>query len=135
MTLWYNFGGDDIHEDEEFEYDLSYKEIENYLMKLPSEELEDAFKQSFENLPKEEQIRLLAERGEKNFACPNFLQWIEDDKRWVVSEFLMDNEILALFKDELHDEFEEKAYEQYQDVVAYRRDPYSYNGLNRRDFD
>ena len=129
MTLWYNFNED------EFEYDLTYTKIENYLLSLPSEELVDAFEQSFEALPKEEQIRLLAERGEKNFECPNFLQWIEDDKQWVVSEFIMDSEILELFRDELHDEFEEEAYQQYSDGVAYRRDPYSYNGLNRSDFD
>ena len=129
MTLWYNF------DENEFEYDLRYIDIENYLMNLPSEELVDAFKQAFESLPKEEQIRLLAERGEKNFACPNFLKWIEDDKKWVISEFLMDNEILELFKDELHDEFEEKAYLKYQDAIAYKRNPYSYNGLNRKDFD
>ena len=132
MTLWYNFGSDDY---DEFEYDVSLSQLRNFFMSLPNEELVDAFKQAFEALPKEEQIRLLAERGEKNFACPNFLQWIEDDKEWVISEFLMDNEILELFKDDLHDEFEESAYEQYSDKAAYKRDPYYYNGLNRRDFD
>lgn len=132
MTLWYNFTGD---ESEDFEYDLSYTEIEKYLMNLPNEELVDAFKQSFESLPKTEQIRLLAERGERNFACPDFLKWIEDDKYWVVTEFIMDNEILELFEDELHDEFEEKAYEKYQDEQSFKKDPYAYNGLNRADFD
>lgn len=128
MTLWYNF------DEEDFEYDASYNEIENYLMKLPNEELVDAFKQAFENLPKEEQIRLLAERGEKNFACPNFLQWIEDDKQWVISEFIMEPSSLSLFEDELHDEFEEKAYAQFSDGQSYRRDPYSYNGVSPSDF-
>lgn len=134
MTLWYNFGGDDIHEGEDFEYDLSYSDIEGYFMSLPNEELQDAFSEAFYKLPKEEQISLLQDRGEPNFACPNFMAWLNDDKRWVISEFLMDNEILELFEDELHDEFEDEAYEQYKDRLEYRRDPYSYNGVRRSDF-
>lgn len=129
MTLWYNFG------EEDFEYDANYPDIKEYLMNLPSEELVDPLKQAFENLPKEEQLALLDERHERNFAAPNFLNWIEEDRQWVIEEFLMDNDILELFEDELHDEFEEKAYLKYQDGKYYKRDAYSYNGLNRNDFD
>ena len=128
MTLWYNFDG------EEFEYDASYSEIEDYLMSLPSEELQDPFAEAFNALPKDEQYRLLDERGEKNFACPNSIRWIEEDKKWCISEFLMEPSILALFEDELHDEFEEKAYEQFKDRKYLRRDPYGYNGVSRSDF-
>lgn len=128
MTLWYDFDG------EYFEYDVSYNKIEEYLMKLPNEELVDAFKKAFEDLPKEEQLTLLQERNEPNFACPNFLAWINDDKNWVVTEFIMEPSILSLFEDELHDEFEEAAYAQFSDGRSYSRDPYSYNGVSPSDF-
>ena len=128
MTLWYDFEG------KEFEYDAKYSEIEDYLMSLPNEELQDPFAEAFYQLPKEEQISLLQERNEPNFACPNFMAWLNDDKEWVISEFLMEPSILALFEDELHDVLEDAAYEQFKDQQAYRRDPYAYNGLNRADF-
>ena len=129
MTLWYNFDG------EEFEYDANYSEIEDYLMSLPSEGLQDPLAQAFEALPKIEQLDLLHDKHEPNFACPNFIRWIEEDKKWCISELLMEPSILELFEDELHDEFEEKAYEQFKDGKYLRRDPYAYNGLNRADFD
>ena len=128
MTLWYDFDG------ETFEYDAKYSEIEDYLMSLPNEELQDVFAEAFYKLPKDEQISLLQERGEPNFACPNFMAWLNDDKQWVVSELLMDNESLAHFEDELHDEFEERAYEQFKDGQTHRRNPYAYNGVNPDDF-
>lgn len=131
MTLWYNFGSDDY---DEFEYDVSLSQLRNFFMSLPSEELVDAFQQAFEALPKEDQYAILDERGEKNFACPNYLAWIDDDKEWVISEFLLNNDILELFEDDLHDYFEEEAAEQWRDAEEYRKDPYAYNGVKRSDF-
>ena len=130
MTLWYDF--DD--EGYEFEYDASYEDIEGYLMSLPNEELQDPLAQAFEALPKKDQIEVLEHMEEPNFACPNFMRWLNEEKEWCISEFLMERDILELFKDELNDEFEEEAYEQYRDGKAFRRDPYAYNGLRQSDF-
>ena len=129
MTLWYNFNG------EEFEYDAKYSEIEDYLMSLPEEELQDPLSEAFNALSKEDQLIILTDKNEPNFACPNFMRWLQEDKKWCISELLMEPSILALFEDELHDQLEDAAYEQYRDQKAYRKDPFAYNGLNRADFD
>lgn len=128
MTLWYNFDG------KEYEYDAKYSEIENYLMSLPNEELQDPLSEAFEALSKDEQFEILIAKGEPNFACPNFMAWLNEDKNWCITEFLMEPSILELFEDELHDEFEDRAYEQFKDGQNYLHDPYSYNGLNHADF-
>jgi 3-methyladenine DNA glycosylase AlkD len=131
ILLTYYFG---VNEDE-FEYEPDMLDVADYFEKnLSNEEIAKYVKEWFEELPKEDQHDLLKSFEEPNFACPNFLHWVEEDKNWCVTDVLMDESMLELFEDELHDYFEDDAFDMWEDSRQYGNDPYSYNGVSPSDF-
>ena len=131
ITLTYYFG----RYEDEFEYEPDLIDVKDYFEKnLSNEEIAQYVQEWFEDLPKEDQHDILESFEEPNYACPNFLRWVEEDKDWCITEVLMDESMIELFEDELHDYFEEEAGEQWEDAEAYRRDPYAYNGVKQSDF-
>lgn len=44
-------------------------------------------------------------------------------------------DIYDYISDDISDYYKDEAFEEYLDQQEYKKDPYSYNGLNRKDFD
>ena len=131
MNFTYYFGDDDYG----YDYEVESHEIQSYLEdNLSDEEIAEYVKEWFESLPKDDQHDILQSFEEKNFACPNFLNWVKEDKDWCITEVLMDDSILEHFEDELKEFFEDDAYYLWKDGEAYRKDPYGYNGVSPSDF-
>lgn len=130
MTLTYKFDPDD---DYGFEKDLDIKDIKRYFESLTEDEKVDALKTAFESCTKEDQHYLLQQWDEPNFACPDFARWIIEDIDYCVDIIV---EAEDLFEDELHDFFEDEAYEDWSYEEQYKdpSDPYEQRGLRRSDF-
>lgn len=125
MILTYLFNG------EEFDYSLGLSEIQDYVESLSSDEAVDLVKESFYVLDKDTQHDILRAADEPNFACPNFAQWVEDDLSFCVSEIIMEPDALYRLEDELHDFYEDDAYNRFTDS---QMDDYESRGLKPSDF-
>lgn len=136
MNLRYDFDYD------EFEYELSRNEINEFLDQVSDQELIDAAEEAFYTLTKAEQEEIIDNMKADEAGCLtvdaegntviDFKKALTEDKGWVISEFVYDE--LEAFEDEMKDYFYSAAKEQYEDEKAYSDDPYSYNGVRRSDF-
>ena len=125
MTLTYMFNG------EEFEFDITYSKVVDYVESLSAEEAIELVKDCFYELEKDIQHEILNEVEEPNFACPDFGKWIADDVGFCVDEIIMEPDNLYRLEDELHDFYEDEAYNNYKDSTM---NPYEEIGMNPSDF-
>lgn len=125
MTLTYLFNGD------EYEFDIGYGEVLDYVESMTPDEAFELVEEGFYMLDKERQHEILKVAEETNFACPDFAKWIEDDISFCVDEIIMEPDNLYRLEDELHDFYEDTAFNQYQDSTM---DSYEYNGHTQSDF-
>lgn len=124
MTINYNFD-----KDEAFDYDVN---LTNYFYyKCTPEELMKIAKDYWdEGMPDDKKKEYIEEYGISTIDESTST----DD---VIAEILADaNE--EWFEEHLYDEikdaYEDDAREAYDDMKAYRNDPYGYNGVNPSDF-
>jgi hypothetical protein len=130
MTLTYKFDPEDYFG---FEKDIDQSDIKKYIDSLTEEEKASAIKDAFYSFSKKDQHDILEEINERNFACPDFNRWLEEDPDYCLDLIV---EADYLFEDELHDFFENEAYEEweYEEMHKDPDDPYEVRGLNRADF-
>lgn len=116
MNLRYYF------DDEEFEYELDYKQIHEYFEGLPTKVLSKYMEEEFDNMSKKEQAEIITElsddpsnlkkrrEGINITYIPNFEQLIDNDESWCIDTFLFNN--LDQYEDELKLYFEDEAREE-----------------------
>ena len=126
MTLEYEFGS----RQGTFEYDLDYSEIMNYFQSLTDSDLVELMMGAWDKMSKDEQLNILYEMNSPQ--GPQFDQWVEDDREWCIETFAYDH--LEDYEDELHDYYEDKAYEDYIDCGGKPSDPYDDIGMSPSDF-
>lgn len=129
MTLYYDFD-----DDYEYEYEVSQLDLDSYINQLSNEKLRNLAKGLYKKLSgeakkfyKEEyKIDSVDDLGAVFPGVMDAIHGIIDESE--------DSDIYLLLKSDIEDYFRDEAIEQYLDGQAYRKNPYSYNGLNESDF-
>ena len=130
MTLKYEFGGDDYHDGQEFEYDLELSQLYEYFKGLPDRILKQYCEEGYDSMNEQEQSEILTDLINDNDSTllmkrregynvkwyPNFEQLLEDDEEWCIDTFIIDNN-LDVYEDELKEYFEDDAYEAYKEQL------------------
>ena len=106
MTLTYKFTPED---EWGFEKDLYRSEIEDYFKQLNHEEKVDALKTAFNSFSNKDKEEIAGEMGD-TILNPEFDRWVKEDFDYCLDLIMEDT---YLFEDELHDYFEQEAYDEW----------------------
>lgn len=130
MKLYYYFGDSD----DAYEYDADLDEFIDSLntaqiCKLAGEIYDSEFISNDVKQECETEYNCISSDFFKNYEDND----VQDCARYIIEES-DDNVIAFLLEDTVKDFYREQAYEEYKDAEEYRKDPYSYNGVNPNDF-
>ena len=130
MDLIYYFDQDE-YTSKAYEYNIDFKDIENYFNSKDDTDLINDLEEVFLQLKEKDQkeyIKLSEEPPKEIYdkQIVNFEKLLQDDRYWCVEMFSNEEDITKLlFEDELKDHFEEEAYKQFKEENDYDdEDPY-----------
>lgn len=130
MDLIYYFDQDE-YTSKAYEYNIDFKEIENYFNSKDDTDLINDLEEIFLHLKEKDQkeyIKLSEEPPIEKYdkQIVNFEKLLQDDRYWCVEMFSNEEDITKLlFEDELKDYFEDEAYKQFKEENDYDdEDPY-----------
>lgn len=128
MTLTYYFGP---YGEDEFEYEVDVDDYLYDIKKDPKQVLE-LVKEVYDK-----DTRLQKWYKELGIDSVDKIEVDSDEGKDAAYEALsnIDEKVIYdLRKDEIEDDFEDVAYEAYEDAVAYHKDPLGYYGMSIHDF-
>ena len=139
ITVQYEYfsGRDEV---DTFEYDIDSSDIRAYAEEnLSKRQILDYAKQIYSGLSKEDKQDIA--NAWQVYSEADFVQLMSEDYSLVLDFVLEafeedpeDRMFEELYKG-IKDDNEDEAFEQLRDYQEYQKDPYSYYGLNRSDFD
>ena len=139
ITVQYEYfsGRDEV---DTFDYDIDSSDIRFYAEKnLSKRQVLDYAKQIYSGLSKEDKQDIA--NAWQVYSEADFVQLMSEDYSLVldfVLEAFEDNPYDRMFEElyeGIKEDNEDEAFEQLRDYQEYQKDPYSYYGLNRSDFD
>ena len=139
ITVQYEYfsGRDEV---DTFDYDIDSSDIKAYAEKnLSKRQVLDYAKQIYSGLSKEDKQDIA--NAWQVYSEADFVQLMSEDYSLVLDFVLeafeedpQDDMFIELYKGVKEDN-EDEAFEQLRDYQEYQKDPYSYYGLDRSDFD
>ena len=138
ITVQYEYfsGRDEV---DTFDYDIDSSDIKAYAEKnLSKRQVLDYAKQIYSGLSKEDKQDIA--NAWQVYSEADFVQLMSEDYSLVldfVLEAFEDNPYDRMFEElyeGIKEDNEDEAFEQLRDYQEYKKDPYSYYGLNRSDF-
>ena len=139
ITVQYEYfsGRDEV---DTFDYDIDSSDIRAYAEKnLSKRQVLDYAKQIYSGLSKEDKQDIA--NAWQVYSEADFVQLMSEDYSLVLDFVLeafeedpQDDMFIELYNGVKEDN-EDEAFEQLRDYQEYQKDPYSYYGLNRSDFD
>lgn len=139
ITVQYEYfsGRDEV---DTFDYDIDSSDIRAYAEKnLSKRQVLDYAKQIYSGLSKEDKQDIA--NAWQVYSEADFVQLMSEDYSLVldfVLEAFEDNPEDRMFEElykGIKEDNEDEAFEQLRDYQEYQKDPYSYYGLDRSDFD
>lgn len=139
ITVQYEYfsGRDEV---DTFDYDIDSSDIRAYAEKnLSKRQVLDYAKQIYSGLSKEDKQDIA--NAWQVYSEADFVQLMSEDYLLVldfVLEAFEDNPEDRMFEElykGIKEDNEDEAFEQLRDYQEYQKDPYSYYGLDRSDFD
>ena len=123
MDLIYNFDQDE-YTSKAYEYNIDFKEIENYFNSKDDTDIINDLEEVFLHLKEKDQEQYIKFSQEP--PIEKYGKLLEEDRSWCLQIFSNEEDITKLlFEDELKDYFEDEAYKQFKEETDYDdEDPY-----------
>lgn len=128
MTITYYFGE---YNDEEFEYEIDPYEYVESLEKPEQWKIAQEMLDNFDEITKEDAVREFPDCIDNNFDIVK-----QDDELlyFILHEYGTEEDVFKADAEGIENFFENDAYEEYNDMQEYHKNPLWYYGMSEKDF-